>query len=81
MSKSLEFCDMENFDHYHYEKEAFANGCRFVAGGDEAGRGPWAGPVFAAFVILPEGLVIPGLDDSKKLSRNKRRILFEEIRT
>ncbi len=72
---------MENFDHYHYEKEAFTSGCRFVAGGDEAGRGPWAGPVFAAFVILPEGLVIPGLDDSKKLSRNKRRILYEEIRT
>lgn len=65
--------------HYLYETQARADGYRFVAGGDEAGRGPWAGPVCAAMVILPEDSRIVGLDDSKKLSRNKRRDLFAEI--
>ena len=50
-----------------------------VAGTDEAGRGPLAGPVFAAAVILPEGLVIEGLDDSKKISEKKREKLFDVI--
>lgn len=71
---------MEIRDHFLYEKEARCNGYRLIAGGDEAGRGPWAGPVFAAFVILPEDAEIVGLDDSKKLSRKKRRYLYEEIR-
>ena len=50
-----------------------------VAGTDEAGRGPLAGPVFAAAVILPQGLHIPGLDDSKKISEKKRDALFDII--
>jgi ribonuclease HII len=66
-------------DHFFYEKQARKDGYRFVAGGDEAGRGPWAGPVFAAFVILSEQHSIIGLDDSKKLTRKKRRELFTQI--
>ena len=66
--------------HYHYETMARAEGYRLIAGGDEAGRGPWAGPVCAAMVILPEDCRIEGLDDSKKLSRARRRALFAEIR-
>ena len=50
-----------------------------VCGVDEAGRGPLAGPVFAAAVILPQGLEIVGLDDSKKLSAKKREALFDII--
>ncbi len=50
-----------------------------VCGIDEAGRGPLAGDVYAAAVILPEGIVIDGLDDSKKLSEKKRDLLFDEI--
>lgn len=51
-----------------------------VCGCDEAGRGPLAGPVFAAAVILPDGCVIEGLDDSKRLSEKKREALYDEIR-
>ncbi len=58
-----------------YRKE----GETVVCGCDEAGRGPLAGPVVAATVILPEGLVIEGLDDSKKLSEKKREKLFDTI--
>ena len=50
-----------------------------IAGVDEAGRGPLAGPVYAAAVILPEGADIPGIDDSKKLTPKKREELFEKI--
>ncbi len=55
------------------------HGESLVCGCDEAGRGPLAGPVVAAAVILPEGLVIDGLDDSKKLSEKKREALYDEI--
>lgn len=65
--------------HYKYETLARNSGYRFIAGGDEAGRGPWAGPVCAAMVVLSEADRIVGLDDSKKLSRSKRRALFAEI--
>jgi len=58
------------------EQELRNRGCRFVAGVDEAGRGPLAGPVFAAAVILPASVQIPGLNDSKKLTDRKRRELF-----
>lgn len=51
-----------------------------ICGCDEAGRGPLAGPVYAAAVILPVGMEIAGLDDSKKLSAKKRDALFEEIK-
>ena len=50
-----------------------------VCGTDEAGRGPLAGPVVAAAVVLPEGLTIPGLDDSKKLTEKKREALYDVI--
>ena len=56
------------------------NECKTVCGLDEAGRGPLAGPVFAAAVILPEGCVIDGLNDSKKLSEKKRNQLAQEIK-
>lgn len=54
-------------------------GYKIVCGIDEAGRGPLAGPVFAACVVLPDGLEIEGLNDSKKLSEKKREKLFDEI--
>ena len=59
--------------------EAARHGYRFVAGVDEAGRGPLAGPVVAAAVILPDGLILPGVDDSKKLSAALRDELFDTI--
>ncbi|MDD4124984.1 MAG: ribonuclease HII [Eubacteriales bacterium] len=58
----------------------YSNGAKVICGCDEAGRGPLAGPVFAAAVILPKGCVIEGLDDSKKLSQSKREELYDEIR-
>lgn len=51
----------------------------FLAGVDEAGRGPLAGPVVAAAVILPDDVIIDGINDSKKLSEKKREMLFDEI--
>jgi ribonuclease HII len=62
-----------------FERTAYTQGFQLVAGVDEVGRGPLAGPVMAAAVILPKGLHIPGIDDSKKLSPLKREILFELI--
>ncbi|MGM9680647.1 MAG: ribonuclease HII [Eubacteriales bacterium] len=64
---------------YQYESAAALRGYTVVAGTDEAGRGPLAGPVYAAAVILPMGLVIDGLDDSKKLTPKKRDKLFDQI--
>lgn len=62
-----------------FEKTAISNGYKNVAGIDEAGRGPLAGPVMAAAVILPAGLTIIGVDDSKKLTPYKREKLFDII--
>ena len=62
------------------EEELFAQGYQLICGVDEAGRGPLAGPVCAAAVILPAHLEIPGLDDSKKLSDKRRRELFPIIK-
>ncbi len=56
------------------------HGIEYLAGVDEAGRGPLAGPVFAAAVILPPGLCIDGINDSKKLSEKKREALFDVIK-
>ena len=61
---------------YEYETQAFQKGFKTVCGVDEAGRGPLAGPVCAAAVILPVGAQIEGLDDSKKISEKKREKLF-----
>ena len=65
---------------YTYEKNAALKGYKAVCGVDEAGRGPLAGPVFAAAVILPEDCEIEGLNDSKKLSEKKRDALFDIIK-
>ena len=62
-----------------YEKKLWKQGWELVAGVDEVGRGPLAGPVVAACVILPKNLLLPGVDDSKKLTRIKREKLFEQI--
>ena len=66
-------------DLWQYEREAMEQGPRCVCGCDEAGAGPLAGPVYAAAVVLPYGLEIPGLNDSKKLTEKKREALFPVI--
>ena len=66
-------------DMWHYEREALEQGHALVCGCDEAGAGPLAGPVYAAAVILPLGVEIEGLDDSKKLTEKKREALFPVI--
>ena len=63
------------------EREKYRAGFRFVIGIDEVGRGPLAGPVVAAAVILPDGYIPEGLNDSKKVSPKKREKLFEEIKS
>ena len=65
---------------FEYEEKHYAEGFSAVCGCDEAGRGPLCGPVVAAAVILPRGLVIEGLDDSKKLTEKKREKLFDIIK-
>ena len=64
-----------------FEEQAAAKGYKAICGVDEAGRGPLAGPVCAAAVILPQGRIIEGVNDSKKLSEKKREALFEVIKT
>ena len=64
---------------YTLEKELWDAGYEFVCGVDEAGRGPLCGPVVAAAVILPRGLYIEGLNDSKKLTAKKRDALYDQI--
>lgn len=64
---------------YTYEAAALERGYTCICGVDEAGRGPLAGPVCAAAVILPAGLVLEGLDDSKKLTEKKRERLYDLI--
>ena len=61
------------------ENEIYAEGFSLICGVDEAGRGPLAGPVYAAAVILPRDIVIDGLNDSKKLTEKKREELFDVI--
>lgn len=64
---------------WEYEKKAFAQGYKFIAGIDEVGRGSIAGPVVAAAVILPSNFCISGIDDSKKLSPQKREQIYPLI--
>ena len=66
-------------DLWNYEHICYDEGFEIVCGIDEAGRGPLAGPVCAAAVVLPRDLEIEGLNDSKKLSDKRRRVLFDEI--
>ncbi len=66
-------------DLWQLENELYDSGVRTLCGVDEAGRGPLAGPVCAAAVMLPRGLVIEGLDDSKKLTEKQRERLYTEI--
>ena len=68
-------------DLWDYETKAREKGYRLVAGADEAGRGPLAGPVVAAAVVLPADAILQGLDDSKKLSPTRREELFPKIQT
>ena len=70
---------MADINMWEIENSVYADGYRLVCGVDEAGRGPLAGPVCAAAVILPKDLEIPGLTDSKKLTDKKRRELFPVI--
>ena len=65
---------------YSIEQELHEAGYKYVCGIDEAGRGPLCGPVFAAACILPDGLYIEGLNDSKKLTEKKREKLFDIIK-
>ena len=65
---------------WQYEQEALQCGHSVICGCDEAGAGPLAGPVYAAAVILPYGVEIPGLNDSKKLTEKKREALFPVVK-
>ncbi len=67
-------------DWLKYENELLAKGYKYICGVDEAGRGPLAGPVCAAAVILDENKLIEGVNDSKKLSEKKRELLFDIIK-
>ena len=71
---------ISEFDKLSYEKYYREQGYKLICGVDEAGRGPLAGPVCAAAVLLPEGMMIEGIDDSKKLTEKKRELLFDIIR-
>ncbi|MBS6986983.1 MAG: ribonuclease HII [Streptococcus parasanguinis] len=62
-----------------YEKECYARGMELIAGVDEVGRGPLAGPVVAAAVILPKGCKISGLNDSKKIPKSKHKEIYEAV--
>ena len=70
---------MSQTNMWQIEEGFFDQGIKLIAGVDEAGRGPLSGPVFAAAVILPVGLYIEGLNDSKKLTPKKRDLLFDQI--
>lgn len=71
---------MSTVDMWENEHSCFEQGYQFVCGVDEAGRGPLAGPVCAAAVILPANVEIPGLNDSKKLTDKRRRELYPIIK-
>lgn len=71
---------MSEINMWEIEESCFAQGFTVICGVDEAGRGPLAGPVCAAAVILPQNLELPGLNDSKKLTDKKRRELFPMIK-
>ncbi len=72
--------NIENHDWLLYENLAYDKGYDAVCGVDEAGRGPLAGPVCAAAVILPKGIILEGVNDSKKLTEKKREALFDYVK-
>lgn len=83
MAINIKFDDKEKARLYEmtsFERDCYKNGFSVIAGVDEVGRGPLAGPVVAAAVILKEDEVIPGVNDSKKLSEKKREFLYNEIK-
>ena len=69
----------EYVDKLKYERQLISEGYRLIAGVDEVGRGPLAGPVVCACVIMPQDEIIEGVDDSKKLSKKKREVLYDKI--
>ena len=71
--------EKEIIDKLEYEKKYLNEGYKYIAGVDEVGRGPLAGPVVCASVIMPLNDIIEGVDDSKKLSKKKREKLYDEI--
>ena len=71
---------MTNMDKLDYERKHYQNGAKFVAGVDEVGRGPLAGPVVCCAVVMPLDDIIEGVDDSKKLTEKKRALLAEKIK-
>lgn len=79
--ESLEQARLKLFEMNEYERLYKSQGFTFIAGIDEVGRGPLAGPVVAAAVILPDDFQILGIDDSKKLTESKREELYESIRS
>ena len=70
---------MNEINWLEFENQAYDDGFSVVCGVDEAGRGPLAGAVFAAAIVLPKGMIIDGVNDSKKLSEKKRNALFNVI--
>ena len=70
---------MDKINMWQIEEELYLQGIHQICGVDEAGRGPLAGPVCAAAVILPRGIEIEGLNDSKKLSEKKRELLYDKV--
>lgn len=80
MQMKIAFKDLQGkIDFTKMEAMLVEKGYKSICGVDEVGRGPLAGPVVAAAVIIPPGMVIPGVDDSKKLSAQRREELFDEI--
>ena len=71
---------MKHYDNHQIEQALYQEGYKFIAGCDEVGRGPLIGPVVAGAVIMPEGLLIEGVTDSKKVSAKNREILAKEIK-
>lgn len=71
---------MDSINWLEFEQKAHDKGFKAICGVDEAGRGPLAGPVCAAAVILPENMIIKGVNDSKKLSEKKREALYDTIK-
>lgn len=77
---SVDQTELDRLEHLQvYERKFRTQGFQCIAGIDEAGRGPLAGPVVAAACVIPEGIVIPGVNDSKKLTPKTRAEIFESI--